>query len=197
MDIPLRRPLPLLRGRPESLDALEVAPLTPPHVPSIDDAVQASTETLQVRDFEDLDSLVITQSAYSEAQAYFVSRAPEAACLLLGPRTEDLITHILVDDEGEATPASFTLAAESLNRKVKPYLAAGLNIQGIWHLHPPGYTSLSDGDLAYALKLFRNPKHGGLCRFALPITTSSHCYPFVLTRQGHLLAVRAARLILV
>jgi hypothetical protein len=146
---------------------------------------------------DDFDQICMTQAAYEEGRSFFASQQPEAACLLLGPTNADLITHIVIDDEGEATPVSFTLAAASLNRKVKPYLAAGLDIHGVWHLHPPGVTSLSFGDLEYARKLFANPKHQGLSRFVMPITASGHFYGFVLTRAGTVLGVRAARLVLV
>jgi proteasome lid subunit RPN8/RPN11 len=146
---------------------------------------------------EGIDHLLMGQAAYREATAYFASRQPEAACLLLGPRTDEFVSHILIDDEGEATPASFTLAAASLNRKVKPYLAAGLNIKGIWHLHPSGVTSLSAGDVWYARKLFSNPKHRGLERFAMPVTSGGRCYGFMLTLVGGIIGVRTARIVLV
>src|SRR5207244_1202951 len=100
-------------------------------------------------------------------------------------------------DDGIATPASFTLAAASLNRKVKPYLAAGIDIHGVWHLHPPGFTSLSFGDIEYVRKLFSNPKHRSLDRFVMPITAANRFYGFVITRDGKKLCIRNARLVLV
>src|SRR5438132_1068810 len=77
-----------------------------------------------------------------------------------------------------------------------PFLAAGLDIKGVWHLHPPGVTALSCGDIVYAARLFRNPKHAGLDSFAMPITADGHVHGFLVAREGDALRVRCARLVL-
>lgn len=146
---------------------------------------------------DDLDRIVMCHSAYDEARAYFAEREPEAACLLLGPKRDAIVTHIIVDNEGKATPVSFTLAAASLNRKVRPYLAADMDVKGIWHAHPKGVRSLSHGDVAYAGRIFLNPKNRALDRFIMPITTDGRFHGFVLARSGTALCVRHAQLVLV
>ena len=49
--------------------------------------------------------ILITQTAYQDVQAYFAGRQPEAACLLLGPKNDSIITHLLADEDGRATPS--------------------------------------------------------------------------------------------
>lgn len=161
-----------------------------------DDSPAPRPEGLEPVFAEDFDHIFMLDSVFDEARAYFAARRPEAACLLLGPKNHDLVTHMLTDEEGRATPVSFTLAAASLNRQVKPYLAAGCDIKGIWHLHPPGVTSLSYGDITYVRNLFLNSKNSSLDRFLMPITAGGRFYGFVVTRSEDELTIRRARPVL-
>lgn len=191
--------------RPSSSDPFETVAASAPIEPeaamrdeSPDEApLLRSDGFLEPAFLDDLDRIVMSHSAYEEACLYFAERDPEAACLLLGPKRDALITHIVVDEEGAATPMSFTLAAASLNRKVKPYLAAGIDIKGVWHLHPRGCRSLSHGDIAYAGKVFINPKNQALDRFVMPITADGRFHGYVLARDGAALCIRYAQLVLV
>lgn len=177
-------------------------PMTPSVAPADDggadqfDPQARGDDFLQPVRLTDLDCILLSQPAYDEGRAYFADKLPEAACLLLGPKKDTAITHILPDETGQATVVSFTLDAQTLNRRVKPFLAADLDIKGVWHLHPCGVTSLSGGDIAYAGKLFLNPKNAALDRLVMPLTVDGRFHGFVLTRSGGTLCVRRAQLVL-
>jgi len=66
------------------------------------------------------------------------------------------------------------------------------------HSHPAGVTNLSLGDLAYAQKVFGNPKNQALDRFFMPFVVEGRLIPFVIGRRAGIRAVRVrpARLLL-
>ena len=49
---------------------------------------------------------------------------------------------------------------------------------------------------AYAAKLFANPKHALLDRFAMPISADGHVHAFLVARAGNALRICGARLVL-
>jgi proteasome lid subunit RPN8/RPN11 len=153
-------------------------------------------EALCVSFLDTPDVLLCSQAALEEVLQALRERPPEAAGLLLGPRNHELVTHFLPDEDGEATPASFTLAGRGLTLKLKPYLAAGLDCKGIAHSHPAGITCLSSGDLLYVQRVFQHPKNAALQRFCMPVVAGGRLYPYVVLRlpEGGL-GVRPARIL--
>ena len=146
--------------------------------------------------FDELEEILIAQGTFEDILATLRARTPEAAILLLGPKNGVAITHILPDEAGIGTPASFTLDARGLTKKLKPYVALGLDCHGVAHSHPSGITRLSYGDLCYAQKIFLNPKNTALGRFIMPLVTDGRLYPYVVSREGGRLTVRPARVVL-
>jgi len=125
----------------------------------------------------------ITQSAYRGILDYFLSREPEAAGILLGPVQDDqVITHFLPDEDGDATSVSFHLNAPGVNRTLKRVKPAGLNGKGLIHSHLPGITQPSGGDIAYMRQLFGMPANATAQQCFLPIVCDRRVYPYVYAR---------------
>ncbi len=127
--------------------------------------------------------LKITQSAYQEILADLVEQPfrNEKAGMLLGPAAEDdLVTHYISDRNGRATPSSFTLDADGLNKVLRQYKQVGLTCKGVVPAHPPGVLKLSFGDLLYVAKLFANPKNKKASQVLLPIICNGRFYPYLI-----------------
>ncbi|WP_198000919.1 Mov34/MPN/PAD-1 family protein [Gimesia fumaroli] len=125
--------------------------------------------------------LKMTQSAYQQILDDLVEHPfrKEKAGILLGPTAEDdLVTHYVPDENGQATYSSFTLDAASLNRTLKHRKGVGLNCKGVVHVHPPGALHPSFGDLEYVAKLFANPKNTEATQVMLPIVADGRLYPY-------------------
>ncbi len=127
--------------------------------------------------------LKITQSAYQEILADLVEQPfrNEKAGMLLGPAAEDdLVTHYIPDRKGRATPSSFTLDADGLNKTLRKYKQVNLTCKGVVHAHPPGVLQPSFGDLLYVAKLFSNPKNKKTSQVLLPIICNGRFYPYLI-----------------
>ncbi len=127
--------------------------------------------------------MMITQSAYWQGSEDLSSREEEAAGLLLGPKEDDLITHYVPNAGRSATRTSVTLDAERCNAVLAEYVPLGLDLKGIWHIHPSGITSLSLPDLDYVASLFDREKNAAATKFYMPIQCDGLTYPFVLSRH--------------
>lgn len=160
------------------------------------DQARAGDDMLTPVVLPDADAILLSQAVYLEVLDEFDIHEPEAAGLLIGPKNHGIVTHFLLDDTGAATPVSFTLDHVQLNQKLKPFLACGLDVKGVVHLHPPGIHSLSFGDLVYARKVFGNPKNQNLDRFLMPLVVDRRMYGYVLIPDGAGLRVRPAKLLL-
>jgi len=130
--------------------------------------------------FERLAVIQMSHMSYDVMMDYLTAHRPERAVALLGPKDHDAVTHILIDEDGEATPASFTFGHVLVNEKMKIYVAAGLDVKGIAHSHPLGCTWPSGGDLKYVARCFASDKQGTLDRFLLPIVCGQRLYPYVV-----------------
>ena len=127
--------------------------------------------------------LKMTQSVYREILDDLTEKtfSKEKAGMLLGPSAEDdLVTHYIPDKTGRATYSSFTLDAESLNRRLLNYQNVGMDCKGIVHVHPPGILRPSFGDLQYVAKLFANPKNEQTTQVMLPIACNGRLYPYLI-----------------
>ena len=101
-------------------------------------------------------TILMTHGAYLVGMKVLSERHPEAAGVLLGPSDGRLVTQFVPDDTGNGTDGSFTFDHVRLNEILRKFRALGIDAKGFWH--SPGYTRLSKGDLAYAAKIFLNPK---------------------------------------
>jgi hypothetical protein len=138
--------------------------------------------------FERLALIQMSHTAYDFMMDYLTSHPPERAVALIGPKEHDAVTHVLIDEHGESTPASHTFGHVLMNGKLKVFIAAGLDVKGIGHTHPFGVTWPSHGDLVYVEKCFAADKHGTLDRFLLPIICGQRLYPYVVFRDQPLVA---------
>ena len=141
--------------------------------------------------------LRLTQGAYGHIMEYHTAREPEVGGMLLGPVTDDLVTHFVPDETGHATATSFTLDAAAMNRSLVRHRRCGMNAKGLVHLHPPGVTWPSCGDVQYVAKSFANPRNKDAVQFLLPIVCEGRLYPYVILRGDDLIHVLVANLLLV
>lgn len=137
----------------------------------------------------------LLQTAYLDIMRHLTSVVPEAGGMLLGPKGSSVVTHYVIDENGKATAASFTLDAAGLNRVLKKALDCGLNCKGLVHSHPPGCTQPSGGDLVYVRKSFTNEKNKDLTEFLLPIVCGGVLIPYIV-RPREENVVQMAQLIL-
>lgn len=141
---------------------------------------------------DDLPTILMTQGAFLSGMKFLGERAPEAAGVLLGPKDARLVTQFVPDDTGSSTRESFTFDHVRLNEILRQHAALGVDAKGFWHSHPPGHTSLSDGDLAYVRKVFLNPKND-VAEVFMPLFVDGTAHPFIVYPDGP----RAARIVLV
>ncbi len=142
-----------------------------------------------------LPTIRMLQPAYLSIMRHLASVAPEAGGMLLGPMGTSVVTHYVIDKNGKATAASFTLDAAGLNRVLKKALECDLDCKGLVHSHPAGCTQPSSGDLAYVRKSFANEKNKDLTEFLLPIFCGGILIPYVV-RPHEQCVVQVAQLIL-
>lgn len=125
----------------------------------------------------------IDRTAYRFLMRYLITRPPEAAGALLGPKGANLVTRFVPDRWGQATPASFTFGTAGLNRSIRRFIIRGEDVKGLVHSHPHGCTRPSGGDLIYLDRLFRNPKHDDVREFWFPIVEGGAFRPFIALRD--------------
>jgi proteasome lid subunit RPN8/RPN11 len=130
--------------------------------------------------FSRIPVMQLSHTAYDQMLDYLTDHPPERAVALIGPKDHDAVTHVLIDESGDSTPASFTLGHVLLNEKLKTFVAAGLDVKGIAHSHPLACCWPSQGDLRYVAKCFENDKQGLLDRFLLPIVCGQRLYPYLV-----------------
>lgn len=133
--------------------------------------------------FRPIAVMMIAQNAFMRGRVDLMDREEEAAGLLLGPQDDDLITHYIPNAGRSATRTSVTLDAEHCNEVIGDYLQLGMDLKGIWHLHPSGVSSLSMPDLDYVASLFEREKNGAATKFYMPILCDGRTYPYVLSRH--------------
>lgn len=144
----------------------------------------AATNEISDNDYPSLWTLKITQSAYSDILAYFRSRQPEAAGILLGPGRDDpVVTHFEPDEDGDGTSVSFHINAPGLNRILQRVKPAGLDCKGIIHSHPPGHVRPSAGDLAYVRRLLGKPANAAAHQCFLPIFCQGRFHPYIFAHD--------------
>ncbi len=120
---------------------------------------------------------------------------PEAGGILLGPKDEPaVITHFVRDEEGVATPVSFTLSEKTLNEVIRRFVGCDMDCKGIAHSHPAGLVTPSQGDLAYVKKVFARDM--SLDEFFMPIISERTFYPYVVKGDGRGCKVYRAELVL-
>lgn len=141
--------------------------------------------------------LRLTQGSYRHIMEYHTVRDPEVGGMLLGPTSDDLVTHFVPDETGRATPTSFTLDADRMNGILARHRRCGMNAKGLVHLHPPGITWPSCGDVQYVAKSFANPRNKDAVQFLLPIVCEGRLYPYVLVRGDDMIHVLVAHLLVV
>ena len=132
-----------------------------------------------------------TQQAYLALMKAMGEVEPEAGGLILGPRDSDLVTHFHRDEEGVATPVTFTLGAKGLNAALKIYKEAKVEVKGFVHSHPRRVKAPSGPDLEYAAQLLQNPKNEGAEELLIPIYCGGTLYPYIIYRDEQGTCVRA------
>jgi len=132
--------------------------------------------------FERLAVLQMSGPSYFTMMQYLTTNPYERAVALIGPKDHDVVTHVLIDESGDASSSSFTLGHVLLNDRLKTYVAAGLDAKGIAHSHPPGCNWPSLGDLTYVAKCFATDRQGMLTQFLLPIVVGNRLFPYVVLR---------------
>ena len=137
----------------------------------------------------------MSSASLCRMMAYLTSHPPERAVALLGPKDHDAVTHVLIDESGHATSASFTLGHVFLNEKLRLYTAAGLDVKGIGHSHPAGCCWPSLGDLHYVAKCFAADREQSLVTFLLPIIVGQRLFPYIVYRD-HPNAAQIAQVVL-
>ena len=125
----------------------------------------------------------IVQETYQRIVDELTNRPPEFGGMLLGPINSDIVSHFVPDERAQATPASFTLHAESLNRRLRRFNRCGMDAKGLVHSHPSGVTRPSAGDLNYVRTSLANPKNKDCLEFLMPIVCAGQFYPYIIFRD--------------
>ena len=96
------------------------------------------------------------------------ARPAESGGILLGPIGSTDITDFYFDVTARCTAGTYSPDHVTLRRLMKEqWMPAGLDMKGFVHSHPPGYETLSAGDLRYIARLLeRNPD---MSSFAAPV----------------------------
>ncbi len=126
-------------------------------------------------------SIRMTQPCFLEMMMELTSKPPEQAGMLFGPINDrSLITHFCLDENGIGTPATFTIDADFVNRKIQQFKQVDMEMKGIAHSHPGYFNRLSGGDLAYLDRLLGNPKNRGTEMIFMPIICHDRMYPYIV-----------------
>src|SRR5437660_541313 len=102
-------------------------------------------------------TILMAKTAYEHGMRALARRPPEAGALLIGPAGHRSVTHVIPDETGHATAASFTWDHRALNATLAQYTALGLDAKGFLHTHPGHCRRLSEGDLEFVRRVVLVP----------------------------------------
>lgn len=126
----------------------------------------------------------MTCPCYFELMQDLTGKQPEQAGLMFGPVNDDsLVTHYVPENEGMGTLVTFTINGDFVNRQIRRFKAAELDLKGIVHSHPPYFNQLSGGDLRYLRRLLGKPKNRGTEAIFMPIVCGNRFIPFLVDSE--------------
>lgn len=112
--------------------------------------------------------LQMTRSVIEEIHKTIGSRPAEYGGILGGSREDGVVRYFYFDELAERSRGRYSPDVGTVNKVLsKDWDAAGINLLGFAHSHPPGMSHPSGGDIEYARKILA--KIPGLKRLYLPI----------------------------
>src|SRR5262245_48198008 len=130
--------------------------------------------------------LRMTDSVHRQILGAVGSKRPEHGMLLGRDESDDVIRHVVFDDQAERSIATYSPDHLRLNRLISEWWRpSGIRFAGFVHSHPGKLAEPSGGDLLYARSILEaNPQ---LDRLAMPIVTPDPkptLHTFVVVRNG-------------
>lgn len=128
----------------------------------------------------------ITTSAYNDMIKTVGSRPAEAGGLLIGSRTDWVVTRFLYDKDAKTTTTSYSFNAPFLNSQLDKLADEDLQLLGFFHSHPQGCRELSTPDREYFKRQFKNiPVDKFLTPLMLSAVDGSYDFiPYVFHKDG-------------
>lgn len=111
--------------------------------------------------------MIITDLVYEEIRDHLALHSPERGGALYGPKYFPAATHFEYDKDGETTAVSYVPSTRLIANVAQVEIETGLQLKGIIHSHPQGFTRPSEGDRNTAASFFRLNQHFAV--MALPI----------------------------
>lgn len=115
--------------------------------------------------------ITITDQVIEQKVLHIAAHAPERGGAVLGPKSTNLISHFIYDEQAETTGCTYKTSPWLIDQINNIETGLGLQFKGIVHSHPGGFDRPSGGDRrSFQENLDCNPQ---MSVFVAPIITMS------------------------